>query len=132
MNAKRSVLHGWQQFKQDYDEEQEYLAAEQSGVRIDNCAPSGAVARLSEEPQSAPDVETDVTSRRHEAEVGKAEGCKVQHALKVERFQYQFGLSHPMYSLIRLKGRWLAKIFPPNSRVVIEVGEGFVTIRKAS
>ena len=100
-------------------------------MRIDNCAPSGA-ARLPDEPPSAGDVEAGVTGSQPEGEVVKPESREVKHALKVERFQYQFGLSHPMYSLIRLKGRWLAKIFHPNSRVVIEVGEGFVTIRKAS
>ena len=87
---------------------------------------------LPDEPQSDHDLEAGVTVILVERADDKAESRRVHHALKVEEFWYAFGPSQPIYSLIRLKGRWLAKIFPPNSRVAIEVGEGFVTIRKES
>jgi hypothetical protein len=85
---------------------------------------------LPDEPQSNHDLEAGVIVSQAEREEGQAESRHVHHALKVEEFWYAFGPSRPIYSQIRLKGRWLAKIFPPNSRVVIEEGEGLVTIRK--
>lgn len=52
------------------------------------------------------------------------------HTLKVEEFSYTFGLDRAIYSIIRLKGRWLSKIFPPNTRVVVEEGDDYMTLRK--
>jgi hypothetical protein len=52
--------------------------------------------------------------------------------LKVEEFSYTLGPARAIYSKIRLKGRWLSNIFPPNSRVVIEAGENYLTLRRES
>jgi hypothetical protein len=62
----------------------------------------------------------------------KIDNCPLGHSLKVEEFTYSFGPTGAIYSLIRLKGRWLSAIFPPNTRVVIEKGDNQVTLRKES
>ena len=77
--------------------------------------------------------------RKAELDYIKAERAGVKkdnrplgHTVKVEEFSYSFDTSRVVYSLIRLKGRWLSKIFPPNTRVVIEEGDNQVTLRKES
>lgn len=62
----------------------------------------------------------------------KADSRPVEHTLKVEQFSYAFGAEHPIHSLIRLKGRWLATIFPPNTRVVVEKGDDCLILRKSA
>ncbi len=130
MSVKRSALHSWQQFKQEYDEEQEYLAAERAGVRLDSPALECSATKLPAAQGINRDLQTAVTTKPAEDGDGTEESKVVPHALKVEEYWYKFSLADPVYSLIRLKGRWLAKIFPTNSRVIIEEGEDCVTIRK--
>ena len=62
----------------------------------------------------------------------KIDNRPLEHTLKVEEFSRTAGPARAIYSMIRLKGRWLAKIFPPNTRVVVETGEDYMTLRKDS
>ncbi len=52
------------------------------------------------------------------------------HTIKVEEFSYSTRPNRRIHSRIRLQGRWLARIFPPNTRVSIEMGEGCVILRE--
>ena len=96
--------------------------------------PSSAAARAELHDWQCLDAE-----RKAELDYIKAEraGIKIDnrplgHSLKVEEYSYSFGPTGAIYSLIRLKGRWLSAIFPPNTRVVIEKGDNQVTLRKES
>jgi len=53
-----------------------------------------------------------------------------EYTLKVEAFSFSFAPARPIYPLIYLKGKWLAKTVTPNSRVVIEEGINYIILRR--
>ena len=62
----------------------------------------------------------------------KIDNRPLDYSLKVEEFSYSYGPARAVYSTIRLKGRWLSNIFPPNTRVVIEKGDNYVMLKRQS
>jgi hypothetical protein len=91
MSIKGSTLHSWQRFKADFDAEQEYIAAERSGIRLDDCS---LIRTL-----------------------------KVEHLEGTE-------LNPSGKAIIRLKGKWLYTVFPPGTRVAVEIGDGAIVIKR--